>query len=118
MTDDKIPPGCEWLVGGGEIAQKILKEAQDCEREAQARGLYHRGWRFWPPYACGRCGRTVSASQFAFSRSCGGCDHGDSHTARVEVFDKRWFILGDVQLENQQDFALITPLFAAASPGA
>lgn len=98
-----------------EIWDNIQQEVQMVEVEAQRLGLYHRGWRFWPPYGCGRCGRRVTAYQFAFSRSCGGCDLGESRTARLHICDPRWFIIGPVQLENPKDSALINPMFLSSA---
>jgi hypothetical protein len=45
-----------------------------------------KGWRFRPPFHCMYCGIEVCPHQWAFSRSCGPCDTGDSHTARLPVF--------------------------------
>lgn len=95
--------------------EKRQDAVQECKRQAEARGLYHRGWRFWPPYACHRCGTPITAHQFAFARSCGGCDLGTSRTSRLRVGDRGWFILGRVQLENPQDSHIINPEWIAAT---
>lgn len=50
-----------------------------------------KGWRFRPPFHCMYCGIEVCPDQWAFSRSCGSCDVGNSHTARLHVFDRRLF---------------------------
>lgn len=50
-----------------------------------------KGWRFYPPFHCMYCGIEVCPHQWAFSRSCGGCDVSDSHTARLSIFDGRIF---------------------------
>lgn len=98
-----------------ELRARIQRDVAEFEVEAAKTGLYHRGYRFWPPYACGRCGVPISASQFAFSRSCGGCDRGESLTARFHPFDARWFVLGKAELENAADSGLIHPEFIPAS---
>jgi hypothetical protein len=90
----------------------------DFEAEAEKSGLYHRGWRFFPPYACCRCGCYISARQFAFSRSCGGCDVGDIRTARLSIFDHRWFLGGRVVDENPADRWRISPEFIPADESA
>ncbi len=41
----------------------------------------HRGWRFFAPYYCFRCGVQVDERQFRFSRTCGPCDLSESRTA-------------------------------------
>ena len=62
-------------------------------RPEQAADLYidYKGWRWTAPFACMRCGIEVNAEQWAFSRSCGGCDIGKSPTARLSIFDPRLF---------------------------
>ena len=97
-----------------EIWAGIQQKVADFDIAAAEQGLYHRGYRFWPPYACYRCGEPISAYQFAFSRSCGGCDVGHSLTARLSLFDPRWFILGKAELENSTDTFLIHPEFVPA----
>ena len=96
------------------VWEKIQQKVAAFEVVAAVDGIYHRGYRFWPPYACGRCGEPISAYQFAFSRSCGGCDSSESHTARLSIFDPRWFVLGEVELDNPGDDALIHPQFLPA----
>lgn len=102
------------LKSSDEIWAGIQREVAARQAEAEKCGIYHRGYRFWPPYACGRCGEPISAHQFAFSRSCGGCDVGQSHTARLFFGDPHWFVLGKVDLENDKDSALIQPDFIPA----
>ena len=51
----------------------------------------YKGWRFRPPFHCMYCGIEVDPLQWAFSRSCGGCDVSKSHTARLSIFDPRVF---------------------------
>lgn len=98
-----------------EIEDRISQDAQKCERTAQAHGMLHRGWRFWPPYACSRCGRRITAHQFAFARMCGGCDHSDSRTVRLSIADPRWFILGAVELEDPHADGIIRPHFISSA---
>jgi hypothetical protein len=50
-----------------------------------------KGWRFRAPFHCMYCAVEVSPQQWAFSRSCGGCDVSNSHTARLSIFDGRIF---------------------------
>lgn len=50
-----------------------------------------KGWRFTAPFHCMGCGVIVCPLQWAFSRSCGGCDVSHSHTRRISVFDRRFF---------------------------
>jgi hypothetical protein len=50
-----------------------------------------KGWRFTAPFHCMGCGIVVCPQQWAFSRSCGGCDVSHSHTRRLSVFDRRFF---------------------------
>lgn len=97
-----------------EIWDEIQRKAAEFEVEAAKVGLYHRGYRFWPPYACGRCGEPIGAYQFAFARSCGACDRSESPTARLSIVDPRWFVLGKAELENAHDSALIHPEFIPA----
>jgi hypothetical protein len=61
-----------------------------------------KGWRFTPPFHCMYCGCEVCPFQWAFSRSCGGCDVGDSHTRRLNVWDRRIFA-GPRQLIDSKD---------------
>ena len=51
----------------------------------------HRGWRFFYPFYCFTCARRVCPRQFAFSRSCGGCDVSHSRTAVISPFAKKIF---------------------------
>lgn len=95
-----------------DFMRRFEAEAAAFERECEARGLYHRGWRFWPPYCCGRCGAPVSAVQFAHGR---GCCVLSSSRPRFHFADKRWFILGRVQLEDANDSAFIRPIFLSAA---
>lgn len=50
-----------------------------------------KGWRFRSPFHCMYCAIEVCPLQWAFSRSCGGCDVSDSHTARLSVFQRLVF---------------------------
>lgn len=43
----------------------------------------YRGWKFTPPFICMGCGIEVCFRQWAFSRSCGGCDVSYSRTRRL-----------------------------------
>lgn len=97
-----------------EIWADVQSKTAEFEVGAAKVGLYHRGYRFWPPYACGRCGEPISARQFAFARSCGGCDHSRSQTARLHLYDPRWFVLGKVEYEDPNDSALIRVDFIPA----
>lgn len=45
----------------------------------------YKGWRWRAPFLCMRCGAVVDVLQWAYSRSCGGCDVGSSQTARLPV---------------------------------
>lgn len=45
-----------------------------------------KGWKFTPPFHCMYCGVEVCWHQWAFSRSCGGCDSGTSYTAKLHYF--------------------------------
>jgi len=45
----------------------------------------YKGWKFTPPFHCIYCGVQVDHRQWAFSRSCGGCDVGNSHTAKLHL---------------------------------
>jgi hypothetical protein len=45
----------------------------------------YKGWRFTPPFHCMYCGVEVGYKQWAFSRSCGGCDVGNSNTAKLHL---------------------------------
>jgi len=45
-----------------------------------------KGYKFTPPFHCIYCGVVVCAHQWAFSRSCGGCDVGNSHTAKLRYY--------------------------------
>lgn len=92
---------------------KIQAKVAECERIAETEGLYHRGHRFWPPYACFTCGEPISAYQFAFARVCGPCDVGNSSTARLLGF-REIFLSGKAVLENPHDTALIHPEFIPA----
>jgi hypothetical protein len=42
-----------------------------------------KGWKFRPPFICMGCGIEVCFRQWAFSRSCGACDVGNSPTRRL-----------------------------------
>lgn len=87
----------------------------DLEREwPESEPIYHRGWMFHAPFACGRCGLEIPAYQFAFARACGACDCGDVR-ARFRVGDRRWFLSGKAELTDQNDRWLISPDFIPAS---
>jgi hypothetical protein len=66
-----------------------------------------KGWRWTAPFACMRCGIEVSAEQWAFSRSCGGCDCGHSPTARLHAMDARLFA-GPHELIDAKDRFFLT----------
>lgn len=66
-----------------------------------------KGWRFRAPFHCMRCGVEVCPHQWAFSRSCGGCDVSDSHTARLSIFDGRLFA-GPKELIDRSDPHFLT----------
>jgi len=51
----------------------------------------YKGWRFRPPFHCMYCGVEVDPLQWAFSRSCAGCDVSESRTARLSIYDPRIF---------------------------
>lgn len=90
---------------------KADMEAKNAAAEAEARvhGIYHRGWRFYPPYVCSHCGVAVSARQFAFARVCGSCALGRSPHRQLASF--LWFLLGRVVDENKADAHRIEPEF-------
>jgi len=58
------------------------------EHEPFPVGAYfdYKGYRFTPPFHCMYCGVEVCHRQWAFSRSCGGCDVGNSHTAKLRYY--------------------------------
>jgi hypothetical protein len=62
-----------------EIVEKEVRESPD--------GIFFifKGWKFTPPFHCIYCGVQVDYRQWAFSRSCGGCDVSDSHTAKLHL---------------------------------
>jgi hypothetical protein len=64
------------------------------ESPAGVADLYidYKGWRWRPPFHCMRCGVKVDPLQWAFSRSCAGCDVSMSPTARLHVLDYRLFV--------------------------
>jgi hypothetical protein len=68
----------------------------------------YKGWRFTAPFYCMRCGVEVETQQWAFSRSCGGCDVSESHTARLSIFDRRLFS-GPHELINPKDSSFLLP---------
>lgn len=70
--------------------------------------LDYKGWRFYAPFHCMRCGDKVETVQWAFSRSCGGCDVSESHTARLGIFDRRLFA-GDRELVSSADPSFLDP---------
>lgn len=53
--------------------------------------IYFKGWNWTAPFVCFYCGVEVSPEQWAFSRSCGGCDVSNSHTARLPVTSYKLF---------------------------
>jgi hypothetical protein len=98
-----------------QIWADIQRKVAEFEVSAGQVGIYHRGYRFWPPYVCGRCGVPVSAKQFAFARCCGGCDtNRAAQTARFGIGDPRWFLGGKAELEDATDRWLIQPQFIPA----
>jgi hypothetical protein len=64
----------------------------------------YKGYRFTPPFHCMYCGVEVCAHQWAFSRSCGGCDVGNSHTAKLHLF--QW-TAGPHELVDEKDSHLL-----------
>src|SRR5271168_4478173 len=46
----------------------------------------YKGWKFTAPFHCMYCGIEVCYKQWAFGRACGGCDVGNSHTAKLHYF--------------------------------
>jgi hypothetical protein len=110
--DPLIVPDAEMLK---RLSETAYTKAVKIQREAHEHGIPHRGWRFFPPYACHSCGRVISAQQFAFARGCGGCDVGNSRTARLHCFDPRWFVLGRVVDERNGESLEIDPVFVPAS---
>lgn len=83
-----------------------MKEVRDA---SSSNDLYidFKGWRFRPPFHCMRCGVEVCPRQWAFSRSCGACDTGNSHTARLHAVDRRLFA-GHHELINSKDSHFLT----------
>src|SRR5271157_847465 len=63
-----------------------------------------KGYKFTPPFHCLYCGVVVCAHQWAFSRSCGGCDVGNSHTAKLRFF--QW-TAGPHELVDDKDSHLL-----------
>jgi hypothetical protein len=66
-----------------------------------------KGWRFRAPFHCMYCAVEVCPHQWAFSRSCGGCDVSNSHTARLSIFDGRIFS-GPRELIDAKDSHFLT----------
>jgi hypothetical protein len=62
----------------------------------------YKGWRFRPPFHCMYCGIEVSVRQWAFSRSCGGCDVSPSYTARLP-FVSYYIFAGPHELIDPND---------------
>lgn len=78
------------LCGAGVVCfQCVTREMRDLDR---ADHFDFRGWRFFAPFFCFRCGRVIAGNQFAFSRSCGGCDVSDSKTSLLRLVDHRVFV--------------------------
>lgn len=73
------------------------------------RAIDHRGWRFTSPFHCFYCGVKVPAYQFAFSRSCGGCDVGVSYTRRLHPGDRRAFAGPHERIGKPSDRLFISP---------
>lgn len=67
----------------------------------------YKGWRWRAPFHCMYCGVEVSARQWAFSRSCGGCDVSPSHTARLHVVSHHIFA-GPHELIDPKDQYFLT----------
>jgi hypothetical protein len=89
--------------------EKIKADEVVFETEVSKVGLYHRGWRFWPPYVCCLCGTAISASQWAFARNCGPCDV--DRPVRQQGRRGTFYVGGKVELENKQDRYFIDPEF-------
>lgn len=70
MLTSKIDP--HWSAPPG---FEQCREADEASYQAAEKfGVEFRGFRFWPPFFCFTCGLGISANQWLFSRSCGGCD--------------------------------------------
>lgn len=65
-----------------------------------------KGWRWTAPFICMGCGIETSPQQWAFSRSCGGCDVSHSHTRRLSVFDRRLFAGPHELIDSKADLFL------------
>ena len=70
-----------------------------------------KGWRWKAPFACMRCGIEVDPLQWAYSRSCGSCDVGKSHTARLHAFDARLFAGPHELIDRDDQFFLAEDRF-------
>lgn len=68
----------DWFIA--ELEKRFVMEAPE--------GIFfiYKGWKFTPPFHCMYCGIVVDHKQWAFSRSCGGCDVSNSHTAKLRFF--------------------------------
>lgn len=64
-----------------------------------------KGWKFTAPFHCLTCGVEVCYLQWAFSRSCGGCDVSVSHTAKLHYY--QWTAGPHVEL-NPDDHGMMT----------
>lgn len=96
------------LIERDEIDRKVNRETRECQEWAAKEGIEHRGWRFFPPYCCGRCGDHVSAAQF-----CHGRGHGLECGGEFSSYDRRWFIMGRVVDERTGDSLDINPEFVS-----
>lgn len=72
-----------------------------------------RGWRWTAPFICFYCGIEVCFLQWAFSRSCGGCDVSNSHTARLRFHQ---CFAGPHELRDKDD-SLFIPEDRMVDPG-
>lgn len=89
------------------VISRINAGAAEVQSDAAAI-IEHRGWRFTAPFHCFYCGDPISARQFAFSRSCGGCDISNSSTQRLSVYEHRVFA-GPHERVDEKDSADIDP---------
>lgn len=103
------------MIDPREVLYRIRLEEAAVELAVAVEGVYHRGYRFFPPFVCGACGDPISVRQFAFSRSCGGCDVNRSTTRRFSPYDHRRFLGGRVVLEDGSDRWRIHPVFIPAA---
>lgn len=84
-------------------------EAELSERHPESQPIDHRGWRFTTPFHCFRCGIQIPAYQFAFACACGGCDVGNSPTARLHPTARKAFAGPHEQIGTPDDEWFISP---------